>query len=139
VLALGIRRVIPATHPKMVATVEAIQRELHACDSLIFRYLPDRSPDGLHGTEGAFLLCSFWLVDNLILQGRLNEALSHYDRLCARVNDLGLLPEEIDPHTGEFLGNFPQAFSHIGLISTGVNLERALREAGRPPDGSTPE
>jgi len=139
VLALGIRRVIPATHPKMVATVEAIQHELHACDSLIFRYLPDRSPDGLHGTEGAFLLCSFWLVDNLILQGRLNEALSHYDRLCARVNDLGLLPEEIDPHTGEFLGNFPQAFSHIGLISTGVNLERALREAGRPPDGSTPE
>lgn len=139
VLALGIRRVIPATHPKMVATVKAIERELHACDSLIFRYLPERSPDGLEGDEGAFLLCSFWLVDNLILQGKLNEALSRYDRLCARVNDLGLLPEEIDPDTGAFLGNFPQAFSHIGLISTGVNLERALREAGRPTDGSTAE
>ncbi|HWK80515.1 MAG TPA: glycoside hydrolase family 15 protein, partial [Thermomicrobiales bacterium] len=61
---------------------------------------------------------------------------ARYDRLCARVNDLGLLPEEIDPASGAFLGNFPQAFSHIGLISTGVNLERALREAGLPSDGS---
>ncbi|MGN6485136.1 MAG: glycoside hydrolase family 15 protein [Thermomicrobiales bacterium] len=136
VLALGIRRVIPATDPKMVATVEAVQRELGAGDDLIYRYLPERSPDGLSGEEGAFLLCSFWLVDNLILQGRLNEALARYDRLCARVNDLGLLPEEIDPDSGAFLGNFPQAFSHIGLISTGVNLQRALRDAGLPPDGS---
>lgn len=137
VLALGIRRVIPATDPKMVATVEAVERELGAGDGLIYRYLPNLSPDGLRGDEGAFLLCSFWLVDNLVLQGRLNEALARYDRLCARVNDLGLLPEEIDPPTGAFLGNFPQAFSHIGLISTGVNLERALREAGLPPDGSS--
>ncbi|MGB3327864.1 MAG: glycoside hydrolase family 15 protein [Thermomicrobiales bacterium] len=130
VLALGIRRVLPATHPKMVATVEAVERELQAGDGLIYRYLPELSPDGLKGDEGAFLICNFWLVDNLILQGRLNEALARYDELCARVNDLGLLPEEIDAATGEFLGNFPQAFSHIGLISTGVNLERALREAG---------
>lgn len=134
VLALGIRRVIPATHPKMVATVAAVERELSAGDDLIYRYLPNRSPDGLRGDEGAFLICSFWLVDNLILQGRLNEALARYDRLCARVNDLGLLPEEIDPRTGAFLGNFPQAFSQIGLISTGVNLERALREAGLSRD-----
>ncbi|MGC4191227.1 MAG: glycoside hydrolase family 15 protein [Thermomicrobiales bacterium] len=138
VLAFAIRRVLPATHPKMVATVEAVERELGAGDGLIYRYLPNLSPDGLRGDEGAFLICGFWLVDNLILQGRLNEALARYDRLCARVNDLGLLPEEIDPATGDFLGNFPQALSHIGLISTGVNLERALREAGLPPAGSSP-
>ncbi|MGC4105473.1 MAG: glycoside hydrolase family 15 protein [Thermomicrobiales bacterium] len=139
VLALAIRRVIPATDPKLVATVAAVERELSAGDELIYRYLPNLSPDGLRGDEGAFVLCSFWMVDNMVLQGRLNEALARYDRLCARVNDLGLLPEEIDPKTGAFLGNFPQAFSHIGLISTGVNLERALREGGLPPDGSLPE
>ncbi|MGI8403665.1 MAG: glycoside hydrolase family 15 protein [Thermomicrobiales bacterium] len=126
VLSLPIRRVIPARHPRMISTVEAIDRELSAGDGLIYRYLPEKSPDGLTGSEGAFMLCSFWMVDNLTLQGRIREALDRYDRLCARTNDLGLLPEEIDPGTGRFLGNFPQAFSHIGLISSGVNLEHAL-------------
>ncbi len=126
VLSLPIRRVIPANHPRMVSTVAAIDRELSAGDSLIYRYIPDKSPDGLKGSEGAFMLCSFWMVDNLALQGRLREALDRYDRLCARTNDLGLLPEEIDPGTGRFMGNFPQAFSHIGLILSGVNLQQAL-------------
>jgi GH15 family glucan-1,4-alpha-glucosidase len=82
----------------------------------------------LPGHEGAFLLCSFWLVDNLAKQGRLEEAMDLYDLLCARANPLGLLPEQIDPTTGAFLGNYPQAFSHIGVISTGVNLARLLSE-----------
>jgi GH15 family glucan-1,4-alpha-glucosidase len=92
---------------------------------LLYRYLPERSPDGLKGDEGAFLLCSFWMIDNLVLQGRTEEALEQFDTMCARTNALGLLPEEIDPGTGRFLGNFPQAFSHLGLISSGVGLWRA--------------
>ncbi len=121
-LGLPIRRVVPANHPKMVATTEAIARELGAGGGLLYRYLPERSPDGLEGDEGAFLLCSFWMIDNLTLQGRINEAREQFDAMCARTNALGLLPEEIDPGSGRFLGNFPQAFSHLGLISSGVGL-----------------
>ncbi len=133
-LGLPIRRALPANHPRVKATVEAIDRELGAGGGLVYRYLPDKSPDGLAGHEGAFMLCSFWMIDNLVLQGRLDEAQDRFDRMCDRTNMLGLLPEEIDPDTGHFLGNFPQAFSHIGMISTGFNLSRALREreAGRP-------
>jgi GH15 family glucan-1,4-alpha-glucosidase len=94
---------------------------------LLFRYHPSESPDGLPGPEGAFLLCSFWLVDNLALQGRLDEAMALYDELCAYTGPLGLLPEQIDPQSGAFLGNYPQAFSHVGLISSGVTLARCLR------------
>jgi alpha,alpha-trehalase len=79
--------------------------------------------------EGAFLLCSFWLVDNLAGQGRVKEAADLYDSICARAGPLGLLPEQIDPSTGAFLGNYPQAFSHIGVISSGVNLARVLKQA----------
>jgi alpha,alpha-trehalase len=92
---------------------------------LLFRYLPDESPDGLSGEGGAFVLCSFWMIDNLSQQGRIDEAYDRFERMYDRTNDLGLLPEEIDPTTGEFLGNFPQAYSHLGLISSGFNLERA--------------
>jgi GH15 family glucan-1,4-alpha-glucosidase len=125
-LALPLRRVVAADHPRMVATVDAITRHLGCGGGLLYRYLPDESPDGLAGHEGAFLLCSFWLVDNLAKQGRLDEAHNLFDGLCARANPLGLLPEQIDPGSGAFLGNFPQAFSHIGLISSGVNLSRAV-------------
>ena len=126
-LALPLRRVVDARHPRMVATVDAVVRRLGAGDGLLYRYLLDESPDGLDGHEGTFLLCSFWLVDNLALQGRLDEAVELYDSLCGRAGPLGLLPEEIDPTTGAFLGNFPQAFSHVGVISSGVNLARLLR------------
>lgn len=129
-LTLPLRRVIPANHPRMVATTAAVVKRLGAGDGLIYRYLPDESPDGLPGHEGAFLLCSFWLVDNLALQGRLDEARELYDSLCARANPLGLLPEQIDPPSGAFLGNYPQAFSHVGVISSGVTLKRALGRAG---------
>jgi alpha,alpha-trehalase len=125
-LSLPLRRVIAPDHPRMVATVQAIVEDLGTGDGLLYRYLPDKSPDGLEGEEGAFVLCSFWLVDNLAGQGRLDEAGELFDSLCARVNHLGLLSEQIDPGSGMFLGNFPQAFSHVGLISSGVNLARRL-------------
>ncbi|MEV4173753.1 glycoside hydrolase family 15 protein [Nonomuraea sp. NPDC049709] len=124
-LALPLRKVVPADHPRMAATTAAVAERLSAGDGLLYRYLHDHSPDGLPGDEGAFLLCSFWLVDNLILQGHLDRAEELYASLCARANPVGLLPEQIDPATGAFMGNFPQAFSHIGIIASGVNLARA--------------
>ncbi|WP_092995482.1 glycoside hydrolase family 15 protein [Thiohalomonas denitrificans] len=126
-LTLPLRRVVPFDHPRMVGTVEAVRQHLGAGNGLLYRYIPEASPDGLSGDEGAFLLCSFWLVDNLTGQGRVEEALALYESLCDRANDLGLLPEQIDPPSGAFLGNFPQAFSHVGLIASGRNLARALR------------
>lgn len=127
ILALPLRRVIPADHPRMVKTAEAIERELGAGDTLLYRYLQSESPDGLSGDEGAFLLCSFWMIDNLTLQGRIDEAMARFEQMCDRTNDLGLLPEQIDPGTQRFLGNFPQAFSHLGLILSGVGLWHAGR------------
>jgi alpha,alpha-trehalase len=127
-LSLPLRRVIEATHPRMKATTEAIQRWLDAGHGLLYRYRNDESPDGLPPGENAFLLCSFWLVDNLTMQGRLQEAIDLYDSLCAKANGLGLLPEQMDPDTGEFVGNYPQGLSHIGVISSGVNLANALRK-----------
>jgi alpha,alpha-trehalase len=126
-LALPLRRVIRADHPQMITTTNAITARLGAGNGLLYRYLPHESPDGLPGHEGAFLLCSFWLVENLARQGRLNEAMELYDSLCARAGSLGLLPEQIDPSSGAFLGNYPQALSHVGLISSGVNLARLSR------------
>jgi GH15 family glucan-1,4-alpha-glucosidase len=124
-LALPLRRVLPVDHPRMVATSTAIAERLSAGGGLLYRYLHDHSPDGIPGDEGAFVLCSFWLVDNLVGQGRLEEAEQLYTSLCARSSPLGLLPEQIDPSTGGFVGNFPQAFSHIGVVASGVNLARA--------------
>ena len=129
-LALPLRRVLPAGHPRMAATATAIAERLSAGDGLLYRYLHHDSPDGIAGDEGAFVLCSFWLVDNLAMQGRLDEAGELYASLCARASPLGLLSEQIDPSTGEFIGNFPQAFSHIGVIASGVTLARALAATG---------
>jgi GH15 family glucan-1,4-alpha-glucosidase len=103
-----------------------VAERLSAGDGLLYRYLHRASPDGLAGDEGAFLLCSFWLVENLALQGRLDEASDRYASLCARASPLGLLSEQIDPATGELSGNFPQAFSHIGVISAGVTIAREM-------------
>ncbi|WP_447985500.1 glycoside hydrolase family 15 protein [Nitrospira sp. Nam74] len=130
-LALPLRRVVPADHPKMVATTRAICDRLGAGKGLLYRYRYEESPDGITGKEGAFLLCSFWLVDNLAKQGRVDEAMELYESLCARAGHLGLLPEEIDPTTGSSLGNYPQAFSHIGVIASGVNLARVWAKGGR--------
>ncbi|MGW1360570.1 glycoside hydrolase family 15 protein [Streptomyces chartreusis] len=124
-LALPLREVVPADHPRMAATCAAVAERLSAGDGLLYRYLHEESPDGLAGDEGAFVLCSFWLVDNLTAQGRVDEAEELYASLCARASPLGLMSEQIHPSTGEFMGNFPQAFSHIGIIASGVNLARA--------------
>jgi alpha,alpha-trehalase len=124
-LALPLRHVLPADHPRMVATTRAIADRLGAGGGLLYRYRHDDSPDGIPGDEGAFLLCSFWLVDNLVGQGRLDEAEDLYASLCARASPLGLLSEQVNPSTGELTGNFPQAFSHIGVIASGVTLARA--------------
>jgi GH15 family glucan-1,4-alpha-glucosidase len=126
-LALPLRRVVPAEHPRMVATTAAVAERLSAGGGLLYRYLHEDSPDGIAGDEGAFLLCSFWLVENLAHQGELERASELYSSLCARASTLGLLPEQIDPTSGEFSGNFPQAFSHIGVIAAGVTLARAAR------------
>jgi alpha,alpha-trehalase len=126
-LSLPLRRVIPADHPRMIATTNAIAERLGAGNGLLYRYDPAESPDGLAGHEGAFLLCSFWLVDNLAKQGRLEEAIELYESLCGRAGPLGLLPEQIDPDSGAFLGNYPQGFSHIGVIASGINLSRAMK------------
>jgi GH15 family glucan-1,4-alpha-glucosidase len=128
-LALPLRRVIPVDHPRMVATTQTIVDRLSPGGGLLYRYLHNDSPDGIAGNEGAFLLCSFWLVDNLAGQGRLDEAEELYASLCARASPLGLLSEQINSSTGELTGNFPQAFSHIGVIASGVTLARARAAA----------
>ena len=93
-------------------------------DEFVLRYETEHAGDGLPAGEGAFLACSFWLVDNYILQGRYAEARKLFTRLLSRCNDVGLLAEELDPLTGRMLGNFPQAYSHVGLINCALNLSR---------------
>lgn len=125
---------IPADDPRMVGTVEAIQRKLMR-NGLVYRYLTDEIDDGVPGSEATFTLCSFWMVDNLTFLGRIDEARELFSRLINYANDLGLYSEEIDPETGEFLGNFPQAFTHMALINAAVNLDKADREIARGQDG----
>jgi GH15 family glucan-1,4-alpha-glucosidase len=112
---------LPPSDPRIVGTVEAIERELVA-DGLVLRYSPQRTQDGLPGDEGAFLACSFWLADALVLIGRKARARALFERLLTLRNDLGLLAEEYDPHARRFVGNFPQAFSHVALVNTAHNL-----------------
>jgi GH15 family glucan-1,4-alpha-glucosidase len=114
---------LPATDPRMVGTVEAIRREL-TDRGFVRRYDSGSSVDGLPPGEGAFLPCTFWLADNLAMQGRRGEAREVYDRLLDVRNDVGLLAEEYDPAAGRQLGNFPQAFSHVSLVNTARNLAR---------------
>lgn len=112
---------LPATDPRMLGTVKAIQQRLMR-EGFVDRYRPAPEVDGLPPGEGAFLLCTFWLADNLALQGRYAEAREIFERLLALRNDVGLLSEQYDPQTRRLVGNFPQAFSHVGLINTACNL-----------------
>ena len=119
---------LPPEDPRVVGTVEAVQREL-CRDGFVMRYPTGTGVDGLQGGEGAFLACSFWLADALALIGRRDEAITLFERLCGLANDLGLLAEEYDPVAGHLLGNFPQAFSHVGLVNTALNLSRPAEPA----------
>ena len=125
---------LPPEDPRVVGTVEAVQREL-VTGGLVMRYggVPEQGEvDGLPGEEGAFLACSFWLVDALAMIGRLGEAEDLFGRLLALRNDVGLLAEEYDPRHGRQVGNFPQAFSHLGLVNTAFRLADARAGRRRP-------
>jgi GH15 family glucan-1,4-alpha-glucosidase len=115
---------LPASDPRVQGTLRAIEQKLLIDGEFVLRYEPDAAAEGLPPGEGAFLACSFWLVDNYILHGRLGDAKRLFERLLSRCNDVGLLAEEIDPVTGRMLGNFPQAYSHVGLINCALNLNR---------------
>ena len=120
---------LPPTDPRVKSTVAAIERDL-VDDGLVLRYRTEASDDGLGGRDGAFLACSFWLVDNLVLLGHHDRARALFDRLLSLRNDLGLLAEEYDTRSGRMVGNFPQAFSHIALINS-ANQSVGTRKTGR--------
>jgi GH15 family glucan-1,4-alpha-glucosidase len=114
---------IPATDPMMRSTIKATQKELTNKQGFVYRYT--KFDDGLNGSEGSFIICTFWLADNLIHLGQIDEARVLLNSLLNCANDLGLLSEEYDSATGNMLGNFPQAFSHLALINTAVQLQQA--------------
>src|SRR5205823_12714163 len=109
---------------RWIETLRGMRREL-VSDSLVYRYNPSASPDGLQGSEGTFSLCTFWYVDALARAGRLDEAELVFMKMQTYANHLGLFSEEIGL-TGEQLGNFPQAFSHLSLINAAINLDYQL-------------
>jgi GH15 family glucan-1,4-alpha-glucosidase len=119
---------LPAEDPRVRGTVEAIERELMA-DGFVARYPAREYVDGLPPGEGAFLPCTFWLADCLALLGRRGEAVRLFERLLGLCNDVGLLSEEYDPQSGRLVGNFPQAFTHVGLANTACNLSQAAGPA----------
>ncbi|HTJ94388.1 MAG TPA: glycoside hydrolase family 15 protein [Pararobbsia sp.] len=135
VLLMSLLGFLPATDPRMRSTIEAIEREL-TDGGLVMRYRTEHTADGLPPGEGTFLACSFWMADNLALIGRRDDAHALYERLLALRNDVGLLAEEYDVVRQRQVGNFPQAFSHVALIHTGLNLMRHEQEmakaAGQP-------
>ena len=106
------------------ATVNAIAERLTDSRGLVYRY---RTDDGLEGKEGSFLLCTFWLAHALALGGEVERARATFEQAVAFVNDLGLLSEEVDGASGELLGNFPQAFSHVGLVNAAWAISQAER------------
>ncbi len=113
-LMLSLVGFLPADDPRVIGTINATQERLSDDRGLVYRY---RSHDGLEGDEGTFLLCTFWLAEALARAGQTARARTVFERAAAFVNDVGLLAEEVDPASGELLGNFPQAFSHTGLVN----------------------
>jgi GH15 family glucan-1,4-alpha-glucosidase len=131
-LLMPLQGLISPRDPMWLSTLKAIDREL-VSDSLVYRYNPSASPDGLSGNEGTFSLCTFWYVEALARADRLIEARLTFEKMHTFGNHLGLYSEEIGS-TGEQLGNFPQAFSHLALITAAVNLDYQLDHgAGRLP------
>jgi GH15 family glucan-1,4-alpha-glucosidase len=130
---------LPADEPRMRSTIDVTGQGLAGPDGILYRYRPagggslsGPSPvggladDGLPGSEGAFLACTFWLISDLCHLGRLEEARDHFERMLTFASPLGLYSEEADLASGEMLGNYPQAFTHIGLINSAVTIERAV-------------
>jgi GH15 family glucan-1,4-alpha-glucosidase len=118
---------LPAGDPRMTSTIDAVQRELMT-NGFVHRYLPSQTDDGVGGDEGAFTMCSLWLAGSLVTVGRLDEAKEIFERVVHMGNSIGLFSEMVNPTTGELLGNYPQAFTHIALIHTARNLDRALNQ-----------
>jgi alpha,alpha-trehalase len=138
-LMMAIVGFLPADDPRMLATIEAIADRLTDERGLVYRYRTEDGVDGVAGAEGTFLLCTFWLAQALALAGHPDRARAVFARAAGYVNDVGLLAEEVDPATGELLGNFPQAFSHIGLVNAAWAIQQAgqHRAAGRDKEGAT--
>ena len=136
VLMMPLVGFLPATDPRVKSTIAAIERDLMA-DGFVLRYDTGTGKDGLPPGEGAFLACSFWLADCLVMLGRTRDARRLFQRLIALCNDVGLLAEEYDPRTQRLAGNFPQAFSHVALVNTAHNLALAekphLERSGHKP------
>jgi len=131
-LMMPIMGFIPAKDPRMLSTIRATEERLTDAHGLVYRY---KSHDGLEGEEGTFLLCTFWLAQAQALAGELNRARTTFESAVAYANDVGLLAEEVDPTTKELLGNFPQAFSHIGLVNAAwaiAQAEKGLTPGGQP-------
>ena len=123
---------LPAEDPRVIGTVKAVEEHLMR-DGFVERYTQDPAVDGIPHGEGAFLACSFWLADNYELQGRHKDAVRMFERLLEIRNDVGLLSEEYDPVAKRQLGNFPQAFSHVGLVNTAFNLSSRSKEPSAGP------
>jgi GH15 family glucan-1,4-alpha-glucosidase len=123
---------LPADDPRVVATVEAIKRELLS-DGFVHRYDTDEMDDGVGGNEGAFIMCTLWLADVLLLQGKVDEAREIFERVLSLRNDVGLLSEMYDPEAKRLLGNVPQAFSHTAIVSTAIALSRNLSGTAESP------
>jgi GH15 family glucan-1,4-alpha-glucosidase len=123
VLLMPLVDFLPADDPRMLSTISTIRQDL-TDDGLVLRY---EAHDGLEGEEGSFVICTFWLVSCLARAGMLSEAETLFGRVVGYSNDLGLLAEEIDASSGELLGNFPQAFSHVGLINAAYDIDKARK------------
>jgi alpha,alpha-trehalase len=126
-LMLAITGFLPGDDPRMKATIDATSERLTDERGLVYRY---RAADGLEGEEGTFLLCTFWLAQ--ALAGEVEAAKATFERAIAYTSDVGLLAEEVDPVSGELLGNYPQAFSHIGLVNAAWAITEAERHGHQP-------
>jgi GH15 family glucan-1,4-alpha-glucosidase len=126
-LMLPIVGFLLADDSRMLATIDAIADRLTDDRGLVYRYRTEEGVDGLAGDEGTFLICTFWLAQALALAGQVERAREVFERAAGFVNDLGLLSEEVDPATGEQLGNVPQAVSHIGLVNAAWAIDQAER------------
>jgi GH15 family glucan-1,4-alpha-glucosidase len=132
---------LPPDDPRVAATVRAVEKDL-LVDGFVRRYDTRSGVDGLPPGEGQFLACSFWLVENYVRLGRMDEARAMFDRLVSLANDVGLLAEEYDPHAKRLLGNFPQAFSHVALVNAAFSLAHgysATADVHATPESNVPQ